>query len=143
MTFLLPPGIKGLTTFAKCSFLDVWQSFNAPLIAKVNLIWYLQISIPEAYWEPCQASKMEHFVKTVNASVPSSLQNAPSQMFDRVLNAPLKSILKATLCQIIRIISKCCTHSCNKKGSLFGTWLFPVGELKTLLQSYANIANKT
>ena len=130
--------LKGKMFFLRCL-----TALNAPLIAKVNLIWYLKISIPGVYWEPCQASKMEHFMKTVNASVPSILQNAPSQMFDRILNTLLKSILKVTLCHIIRIISKCCTHSCSKKESWFGRWLFPVGELKTLLQSYANIANKS
>ena len=38
------------------------------------------------YSEPCQTSKIEHFAKKL------FLQNAPSYMFDRVLNTSLKSI---------------------------------------------------
>ena len=38
-----------------------------------------------AYSKPCQMSKVEHFAKNVQLFS----QNAPSQMFDRILNTPL------------------------------------------------------
>ena len=40
--------------------------------------------------ETCQRSKMGHFAKNANGFQPNIfLQNAPSQMFDKVLNTPL------------------------------------------------------
>ena len=61
-------------------------------IVRISSFEFLIGIIPklEAYSEPCQISKIMRFGKIITAeSRQLYLQNAPSQMFDRVLNIPL------------------------------------------------------
>ena len=75
--------------FHPSHFISVF--FNSVLILPLKILYcfYIEVLISEAYSEPCQASKIELFVKIVNGLKPIFLQKNFIQIFGKVLNTYL------------------------------------------------------